>query len=56
MVRLIQYLIARQNLWLRLLSGFTRFGHGLFILYGLVEGFRPKPGSAQRQELKNLLD
>lgn len=55
MVRLIQYLIARQNLWLRLLSGFTRFGHGLFILYGLVEWFRPKPGSEQRKERKNLL-
>ena len=55
MVRLILFLLARHNLWLRPLSWFTRFGHGLFILYGLGAWFRPKNEKEQRKERKTLL-
>lgn len=55
MVRLIRFLIDRHNLWLRFLSGFTRFGHGLFILYGLVEWFRPRAAEEQRRGRKTLI-
>ena len=55
MVRLILFLLARHNLWLRPLSWFTRFGHGLFILYGLGAWFCPKNEKEQRKERKTLL-
>lgn len=55
MARLILFLLARHNLWLRLISSFTRFGHGLFILYGLAAWFLPKDGTQQRKERKTLI-
>lgn len=55
MVRLILFLLARHNLWLRLISSFTRLGHGLFILYGLAAWFLPKAEMQQRKERKTLI-
>ena len=50
-----QWLIARRRTWLRLLSWITRFGYWLFILYGLVEWFRPRPLTEQIQQRKTLV-
>lgn len=50
-----QWLIARRRTWLRLLSWITRFGYWLFILYGLVEWFRPRPLTEQIKRRKTLV-
>ena len=55
MVRIIRFLLAHHPIWTPLLVWVTRFGHGLFILYGLVEWFRPKSGEEQRGRRKTLL-
>lgn len=50
-----QWFIARRRTWLRILTWITRFGYWLFILYGLVEWFRPRPVLAQIKRRKTLV-
>lgn len=50
-----QWLIARRRTWLRILNWITRFGYWLFILYGLLEWFRPRPIAEQIKRRKTLV-
>lgn len=50
-----QWLIARRRTWLRILTWITRFGYWLFILYGLLEWFRPRPIAEQIKRRKTLV-
>lgn len=50
-----QWFIARRRTWLRLLTWITRFGYWLFILYGLIEWFRPRPVAEQIKRRKTLV-
>lgn len=51
----VQWFIARRRTWLRILTWITRFGYWLFILYGLIEWFRPRPVSEQIKCRKTLV-
>ncbi len=51
----VQWFIARRRIWLRILTWITRFGYWLFILYGLIEWFRPRPVSEQIKRRKTLV-
>lgn len=51
----VQWFIARRRTWLRILTWITRFGYWLFILYGLIEWFRPRPVSEQIKRRKTLV-
>ena len=50
-----QWFIARRRTWLRILTWITRFGYWLFILYGLLEWFRPRPIAEQIKRQKTLV-
>ena len=50
-----QWFIARRRTWLRILTWITRFGYWLFILYGLLEWFRPRPIAEQIKRRKTLV-
>ena len=50
-----QWFIARRRTWLHILTWITRFGYWLFILYGLLEWFRPRPIAEQIKRRKTLV-
>lgn len=51
----LQWFIQHQRTWLRLLTWITRFGYWLFILYGLVEWFRPGKRAEKLYQRRTLL-
>lgn len=51
----IQWLICYRRSWLRVLTWITRFGYWLFILYGILEWFRPGTVKEKLYQRRTLL-